>query len=316
MRPVNDPASPDLDLRRRRAGLGPTSSGPASNRLSRQYRCPTPRCRSRRGQHRCDRLPASGRSQDSGRPPSRPAGVDGHRAWSFWAWWWPGPSSPASCSTIRSTTLERRRVRTVLARSVVGVAPDHARSSSSCCGAPPTTRRACRYTIDGNPTTYWHTDHYRNATFGNLYPGLGLAIQLKGSAVLHHLVVTSTTVGWSAQTYTSADSRGIGSAGHGVGIAHGHPDRHQRVGHLLPRRSPWPVGAAVAHQSRPAVPDPHQRARRQLSQALRRTSLEQAQPLLKGAALQKRDRPPAEPVADPHGGVRASRTGSAWSDGD
>ncbi len=59
-------------------------------------------------------------------------------------------------------------------------------------------------TFDGNPSTYWHTDYYANATFGNLYPGLGLAIQLKKSAVLHQLVVTSSTVGWAAQTYTSA----------------------------------------------------------------------------------------------------------------
>lgn len=58
-------------------------------------------------------------------------------------------------------------------------------------------------TYDGNPATYWHTDQYRSATFSNLYPGLGLAIHLSGSAVLHHLIVTSTTVGWSAQTYTS-----------------------------------------------------------------------------------------------------------------
>ena len=59
-------------------------------------------------------------------------------------------------------------------------------------------------TFDGNPATYWHTDYYNNANFGNLYPGLGLEIQLKGRAALHHLVVTSSTVGWAAQTYTSA----------------------------------------------------------------------------------------------------------------
>ncbi len=61
-----------------------------------------------------------------------------------------------------------------------------------------------KYTIDGNPNTYWHTDQYSTAAFGNLYPGLGLAIELSGSTVLHHLTVTSTTTGWAAQTYTSA----------------------------------------------------------------------------------------------------------------
>ena len=67
----------------------------------------------------------------------------------------------------------------------------------------PDDPQGLRYAIDGNPATYWHTDQYRSATFSNLYPGLGVAIQLKGTAVLHHLVVTSTTVGWAAQTYTS-----------------------------------------------------------------------------------------------------------------
>jgi serine/threonine protein kinase len=59
-------------------------------------------------------------------------------------------------------------------------------------------------TFDGNPATYWHSDQYRNATFGNLYPGLGLAIHLSATATLHQLAVSSTTVGWAAQTYTSS----------------------------------------------------------------------------------------------------------------
>jgi putative peptidoglycan lipid II flippase len=61
-----------------------------------------------------------------------------------------------------------------------------------------------KYTFDTNPATYWHTDQYKTAAFGNLYPGLGLAIELSGSTVLHHLTVTTTTAGWAAQTYTSA----------------------------------------------------------------------------------------------------------------
>src|SRR6202035_4857681 len=59
-------------------------------------------------------------------------------------------------------------------------------------------------TFDGNPATYWHTDLYHSATFSNLYPGLGLAIHLSSSGSLHRLTVTSPTVGWAAQTYTSA----------------------------------------------------------------------------------------------------------------
>jgi serine/threonine-protein kinase len=59
------------------------------------------------------------------------------------------------------------------------------------------------FLYDGNPATAWHTDQYRTANFGNLYPGLGLAIHLSGTATLHRLVVTSPTSGWAAQTYVS-----------------------------------------------------------------------------------------------------------------
>jgi hypothetical protein len=58
--------------------------------------------------------------------------------------------------------------------------------------------------FDKNPATAWHTDQYRTAAFGNLYPGLGLNIRLSGSAPVHHLVVSSPTTGWAAQTYVSS----------------------------------------------------------------------------------------------------------------
>jgi eukaryotic-like serine/threonine-protein kinase len=60
------------------------------------------------------------------------------------------------------------------------------------------------YTFDGNPATYWHSDLYFTPAFGNLYPGLGLSIELAAPAILHRLLVDSPTVGWSAQTYVSA----------------------------------------------------------------------------------------------------------------
>jgi serine/threonine-protein kinase len=60
------------------------------------------------------------------------------------------------------------------------------------------------YLYDHNLTTAWHTDQYSTAAFGNLYPGLGLSIQLASSASLHHLLVNSPTVGWAAQTYVSS----------------------------------------------------------------------------------------------------------------
>jgi eukaryotic-like serine/threonine-protein kinase len=59
-------------------------------------------------------------------------------------------------------------------------------------------------TIDGNPATFWSTDQYNSRTFGNLYPGIGLVIQLAAPTKVHTLTVTSATQGWSASTYVSS----------------------------------------------------------------------------------------------------------------
>jgi serine/threonine-protein kinase len=58
--------------------------------------------------------------------------------------------------------------------------------------------------LDGNPATAWHTDQYHTPEFSNLYPGLGLVMRLSDRVTLHHLTVTSPTVGWAAQTYVSS----------------------------------------------------------------------------------------------------------------
>jgi serine/threonine-protein kinase len=68
------------------------------------------------------------------------------------------------------------------------------------------------YLFDSNPATAWHTDQYRTAAFGNLYPGLGLNIQLKASGAVHHLLVNSPTAGWAAQTYVSSTAIPSGQA--------------------------------------------------------------------------------------------------------
>ncbi|MDQ6840667.1 MAG: serine/threonine protein kinase [Actinomycetota bacterium] len=58
---------------------------------------------------------------------------------------------------------------------------------------------------DGNPGTSWSTVIYHNSTFGNLYPGLGVVLALKGgSHKLHAMTVTSPSQGWSAQAYVAA----------------------------------------------------------------------------------------------------------------
>ncbi len=74
---------------------------------------------------------------------------------------------------------------------------------------PPDDPQGTRLTYDGNPSTAWYTAQYHSPLFGGLYNGLGLAIQLRSSGVLHRLAVTSPSAGWSAQTYVS--SRAISS---------------------------------------------------------------------------------------------------------
>lgn len=68
---------------------------------------------------------------------------------------------------------------------------------------PPDNPGDTHLAFDGNPATFWATDQYRTPTFSGLYPGIGLAIQLRSSATLRTLAVTSATKGWSAQAYVS-----------------------------------------------------------------------------------------------------------------
>jgi eukaryotic-like serine/threonine-protein kinase len=58
-------------------------------------------------------------------------------------------------------------------------------------------------TFDGNPATYWSTEKYRSSTFGNLYSGIGLSIDLRQSGPLHTLTVTSPSSGWAAEVFVS-----------------------------------------------------------------------------------------------------------------
>jgi hypothetical protein len=71
-------------------------------------------------------------------------------------------------------------------------------------GRPPDDPQGLPYLYDGNQATAWHTDQYRTAAFNNLYPGLGVEIQLRAPGSVHHLLVNSPTTGWAAQTYVSS----------------------------------------------------------------------------------------------------------------
>ncbi|HET9078662.1 MAG TPA: hypothetical protein VFN68_17130, partial [Acidimicrobiales bacterium] len=65
-------------------------------------------------------------------------------------------------------------------------------------------------TFDGNPATYWQSEVYTNPRFGNLYPGIGLVIDLGSSSGLHSLSVTSPTTGWAGSAYVSSHDVGVG----------------------------------------------------------------------------------------------------------
>jgi len=74
--------------------------------------------------------------------------------------------------------------------------------------------------IDGNPTTYWHTQHYANASFGNLKSGTGVYLQLRSATKVGDLVISSPDTGWSFQVYES-NSAPSTLAGWGTSVAHG-----------------------------------------------------------------------------------------------
>jgi serine/threonine-protein kinase len=54
--------------------------------------------------------------------------------------------------------------------------------------------------ISNNPSTYWQSAIYKGPRFGN-YGGLGLALELNGTHVLHNLVVKTPMQDWSAEVF-------------------------------------------------------------------------------------------------------------------
>jgi hypothetical protein len=52
---------------------------------------------------------------------------------------------------------------------------------------------------DGNPSTFWYTEHYASSSFGGLKDGVGLVVDAGRSQKLASVTVTSDTPGFSAQ---------------------------------------------------------------------------------------------------------------------
>ncbi len=62
--------------------------------------------------------------------------------------------------------------------------------------------------IDGDKDTYWRTERYRSVNFGNLKSGVGLVIDLGGSARVNEVTLDTESDDWSVEIYIGDDFTG------------------------------------------------------------------------------------------------------------
>ena len=61
---------------------------------------------------------------------------------------------------------------------------------------------------DGDPSTYWQTEHYTTAAFGNLKKGVGIVFDAGKDVRLGSLTVKTGTPGFSAEVEAGSSSQG------------------------------------------------------------------------------------------------------------
>jgi serine/threonine-protein kinase len=61
---------------------------------------------------------------------------------------------------------------------------------------------------DGNPSTDWHTEHYRSAEFGNLKSGVGLVLDAGTGVRPNSITIESSTPGYTADIKAGVSSNG------------------------------------------------------------------------------------------------------------
>lgn len=61
---------------------------------------------------------------------------------------------------------------------------------------------------DGNPSTYWQTEHYTTAAFGNLKKGVGLVLDAGKSVRLGSVTIKTATPGFSAEIEAGSSQQG------------------------------------------------------------------------------------------------------------
>jgi hypothetical protein len=76
---------------------------------------------------------------------------------------------------------------------------------------------------DGNPSTYWNTDHYYSPAFGGLKPGVGFVLELAHVDRLDKLTLVSNpaNLGWKASIYRSRGPFGCSISSWGKAVSHG-----------------------------------------------------------------------------------------------
>lgn len=57
------------------------------------------------------------------------------------------------------------------------------------------------FAIDGDNDTFWRTEQYRSPNFGNLKPGVGLIVDLGGSARVREVTLDTRSEGWSIELF-------------------------------------------------------------------------------------------------------------------
>jgi hypothetical protein len=61
---------------------------------------------------------------------------------------------------------------------------------------------------DGNPATYWSTDHYFSQNLGGLKPGVGIVLDAGRPVSLSRLTLRSDTPGFTAQIKAGSSASG------------------------------------------------------------------------------------------------------------
>jgi eukaryotic-like serine/threonine-protein kinase len=61
---------------------------------------------------------------------------------------------------------------------------------------------------DGNPSTFWYTEHYSSSAFGGLKNGVGLVLDAGHAAKVSRITVASATPGFTAQIESGASASG------------------------------------------------------------------------------------------------------------